>query len=981
MATDFSTLQDIFKMISPADLRGAQKISIGNKVKDVNLVEKLIDILYSVGTGANSIDDLVKELDELNIKADDETKKSFKRIISLYSSGDVKSKSFGDGQNICLDNDGTTTIKNITFDQIVGKNVKLNESNKKMGIILCNSGFLSPAIRGAERVELFMNYIPSIVASRMVPLLDVEFALNRIPASSSETSPQFWAPGLMKFLLGNDQSGKSSPQNAQMFNVRNVQNRQGENQVHHATAGMEMFTSPQTLVNPDAARLSGNRYVDVLDPFRPLMTIESFTINVTPTVGMYSYKKGSLVFKLHDRSRLSEIADFIRPQVYQSLTTAPTVWITYGWRHPNEVGNPYADFINSNMLIREAYQIINSSFSFDAVGQVTITMELWTKGLPDLRTMKINESKNSSKNVFSELKKLAEDIAKYRAALNLGPVEGANKEIRSFMLLDSAERGDWPDMTQDEIKGSIESLKKSLNEPDAKIDKSAAKGLVDALNKLYINKDKNLNFKEQLKTKISTAINQKFKETRTGSDPFIPTADKNKIHEKEANKLPHPLTSLYDAWNAYKGEAEVKTLTKEGFNKQAVSFGKLVSVFFANALPLLDGIDEMQMFFYQFNEHAGAASGANIAEFPIDMPVFLDQYLDLVERKGSENVTLEEFLKLTVDAQLSDDRAIGYGFRTYYAPYDPANKHDAAFKKNVKQDDAELKMGPFQKPVIEVYIETVNKNTKGNISNVDSLSKFEQTVSEVGLINSGRKGDYTTILRVHIFDKQNCPYKLATTILRGDTSQEATFYDAAKENLTDFYKQDNVDQQTQRAGFVGKLNAIGDKEDNGKITNKSIKQFVSQMVPSIIFGGNASSVISANLASKQDPLLSTTQMQGVAKNSGKPSTMQPNGGGIGNLPLRVIPASMGMTTLGCPLLTYGQLFFIDFNTGTTVDNIYGLTGLTHTISQGKFESNLTLTFYDAYGKFEGAPTISKIYESNTKVQEDKDKKENLAKKK
>lgn len=145
------------------------------------------------------------------------------------------------------------------------------------------------------------------------------------------------------------------------------------------------------------------------------------------------------------------------------------------------------------------------------------------------------------------------------------------------------------------------------------------------------------------------------------------------------------------------------------------------------------------------------------------------------------------------------------------------------------------------------------------------------------------------------------------------------------------------------------------------------------MVPSIIFGGNASSVISANLASKQDPLLSTTQMQGVAKNAGKPSTLQPNGAGVGNLPLRIIPASMGMTTLGCPLLTYGQLFFVDFNTGTTVDNIYGLTGITHTISPGKFESQLTLTFYDAYGKFEGAPTITEFVK-NMQIPDEKSKK-------
>lgn len=74
------------------------------------------------------------------------------------------------------------------------------------------------------------------------------------------------------------------------------------------------------------------------------------------------------------------------------------------------------------------------------------------------------------------------------------------------------------------------------------------------------------------------------------------------------------------------------------------------------------------------------------------------------------------------------------------------------------------------------------------------------------------------------------------------------------------------------------------------------------------------------------------------------------------MPLRVVPAQLSITTMGCPLLNYGQMFFIDFNTGTTVDNIYGISGLTHTIAAGKFTSEMKMSFADAYGRYEGAPT-------------------------
>jgi len=65
-----------------------------------------------------------------------------------------------------------------------------------------------------------------------------------------------------------------------------------------------------------------------------------------------------------------------------------------------------------------------------------------------------------------------------------------------------------------------------------------------------------------------------------------------------------------------------------------------------------------------------------------------------------------------------------------------------------------------------------------------------------------------------------------------------------------------------------------------------------------------------------------------------------------------------MNTLGCPLATMGQKFFIDFGTGTTLDNVYVVTGLSHTFSPGKFETSWTFAFHDAYGVYQDAPNIT-----------------------
>ena len=114
--------------------------------------------------------------------------------------------------------------------------------------------------------------------------------------------------------------------------------------------------------------------------------------------------------------------------------------------------------------------------------------------------------------------------------------------------------------------------------------------------------------------------------------------------------------------------------------------------------------------------------------------------------------------------------------------------------------------------------------------------------------------------------------------------------------------------------------------------------------------------MNANLSTKAESLLSTVNM--LRANTTK-NTSQPNGSGEGGIPLRVIPAQLTMTSMGCCLATMAQVFFIDFNTGTSIDNLYICTGLTHTLTPGKFETGWTFGFSDAYGVFEGAPNIVK----------------------
>jgi hypothetical protein len=64
-----------------------------------------------------------------------------------------------------------------------------------------------------------------------------------------------------------------------------------------------------------------------------------------------------------------------------------------------------------------------------------------------------------------------------------------------------------------------------------------------------------------------------------------------------------------------------------------------------------------------------------------------------------------------------------------------------------------------------------------------------------------------------------------------------------------------------------------------------------------------------------------------------------------------------------------QQFFVDFGTGTSVDNVYYVTGLSHDIQAGKFETKIKMTPGEAYGKFKPIKDALKQMSEKLKIDE------------
>ncbi len=157
---------------------------------------------------------------------------------------------------------------------------------------------------------------------------------------------------------------------------------------------------------------------------------------------------------------------------------------------------------------------------------------------------------------------------------------------------------------------------------------------------------------------------------------------------------------------------------------------------------------------------------------------------------------------------------------------------------------------------------------------------------------------------------------------------------------------------------LDKINKIVINSNNkNKLENFSnLKTYFKTYMPSLTLGQSHSALVSGNITTNQDPKYTTSQ---ILKANGDVETNQNDllpfdfeiFNQTNNSPTWVLPAQASIDIIGCPIVNFSQLIFIDFNTGTSIDNMYFISGLKHSISPGKFTTSLTLTQRDIYSKF------------------------------
>ena len=124
---------------------------------------------------------------------------------------------------------------------------------------------------------------------------------------------------------------------------------------------------------------------------------------------------------------------------------------------------------------------------------------------------------------------------------------------------------------------------------------------------------------------------------------------------------------------------------------------------------------------------------------------------------------------------------------------------------------------------------------------------------------------------------------------------------------------------------------------------RQIKNTITALCPSLIWGGGTAGLSSAKLSTQNDPALMSVNMIRAGKSD--------ETSGKDGIPMQILPTELQVDMMGCPYVSFGQQYFVDFGTNSTADNFYGVCGVDHTITAGEFKTSVKMINMQAYGRY------------------------------
>mgnify|MGYP001160092071 CR=1 FL=1 len=844
-----------------------------------------------------------------------------------------------------------------------------------IGIFQFHNPALNFANRSSGLAGVFFNLLPTVEISKCQPFVDVKL-LTKTPQLNTTTTGNQIGDGisLLRFLGGKRvvEDGDPWPQALPVGLNMPTQPKLDENgnamfdengqpiteNAPATVAGMEVFTSPQTLVNGNEPHYDigprritpAGRQASVIDKFRPFLTLKSFDVKVVPARGMISTKSAQISLTLHDRSRLAEIGQLVRPDGLSDVE----IMVEYGWSHPEGFGtrNDFATLLNA-LRVKEKFQTVNSSMSFNDVGEVDITLQLVSKGNNDLTFRMVTDAEVAQ--TFDQVTLLFRKIREIKRSIRADLVE--NEEMIGAQVMGKANSiSAILSMSATEMQHLQAVIDVIQSNPNQTEEYSA---LANTMQEAIVGA-------QSLEGLIQTAMAAKATRMKTGVDPYAKGCAHLGINYEEVSGTPSGVRL-----------------------QNHVSFAKLATEYIAKPLAATKKFEEVQLCFYPLNQYATFARDDDVGSFPVNIAVFEKQLAEKLKKNPA--LTLAAFVGFMNSTFFNNMASDIYGFGSLYER-DPNSGKAKLRKKFEESQEERTKIASEKKAVFEAAYGpgAEQKFTK------PSIQMYLETVPGAGTDNGGENA---TILRIHFFDQSATSYSgfaemwdslrsslassinmAAVTAFRAresppdaDPSQAANLshYSALFSQQLALLAQLDILEGVDSDGNAVPIDQLspafdaisGNESDPATVeevqaaTNieyvrikggpAGLKYMFHRNMPSIKYGSTYSAVIKANLATQNDSRMATIHMQRAQK-----AGNGPDGGTDDGLPMRTFPGQLSMDIYGCPLINFGQQYFIDFGTGTTLDDVYAVTGVDHKFTPGSFVTSIKFVPLQKFGSYQ-----------------------------
>jgi len=886
----------------------------------------------------------------------------------------------------------------------------------------------------------FFNLLSTVELSKCQPYLNVVFVLPSLITSTTNLKV-YKTASITQFFDGTPVSSNdlTSVYKTLEANFKRTVGSDKTQKTQNAVAtNMSAFTMPQTVNNFNEKFIGHNsnnvfntdmdfyRSNSVHDITRPFLTVKSFSIDVAPTQGLMSFKTGKLSLILHDKTRMVDIAPFVKPDLFGSF--GAEIAIEYGWSHidgktnKSDTANYLGKFLDSNK-VTEKFIITNSSFSMDNTGQVNIDLSIAMRGPVDIRSVKLHSdppglvrsnSLSNTEQIYLDTISILNDsgliVKKDDPAQRLFIREDITSTISSETRLLNSDIKELAkaskklvntkkiaEIKQIKIKKkyTLKTFKKALDDLDKSKKKIRPLGLIriDGLTKENIDQYKITDdsqaqsairlFLEQINNYIASI------KTAYVDDPQAFISKQDSLIKKIIGGLDKVDPFYNTEWlNQYSRIIESKDITdgvpiqgigtKRG-STSYVTFGSFITGLIGTHLGSTGKFNEIQIISYTCNENAGLFSNMNVSSLLLPR-IELRSFLASIFEDGA-TFTLESIISQVINRFINTRTQICYGLSGFYKIDSKTGNVEAKYKKDkqIKHINDRLSL---------IYTE-LSKNTKkppaGNES-IERLDDVRFVMPKISFtfdtLTSRTSGYDTTISRISIFDQNDNPFGSINTIMKDFNDRGIITASAQLNKLRSKYSSKFIDKEGKvkkqsssnkqliaKERFYknsweiikkliddGKLVEISDGiyEISGQFKLEGLKNSFKKIMPSITYGTQNSAIIEASISTVNEAKLNTIYLTRSDRSADRQHKIATKVGFSKDLPLRVLPSQATVTMYGCPFVNFAQYFFLDFETGTTIDNAYAVTGIKHDISPGKFTTQLTLSYGDVYGKYENA---------------------------